>query len=753
MHALFLARRVAAVCGGAALLLASTAALADGLGGEYLVADRWRLAHPELSPTTNPSFIIERNYPCLRYSGTRLLSTFSMHEVGLSVPLGFHQAVGLTWLYQGAGEYDQTVFDAGSPTDSTVGTVVDRNNSFLLTYALSPWRRLTIGLSAHVLYRHFADEQQAGVGLDAGLSWEPTLPVWMGRHTLGAALQNALAPAVGDGLTRSLNLTWHGSWFEERMDAGVQARLMDIGYDGGGDAVPWSLSGRLGFTLLRMFKMAGVAGVDAQGLDFYGGLAGLNVPSANRGRDFEVQCQLVRLAGDVTSISFHALVEVGRHREERSARKTAERLNIAPSTHYNTALTLFYAGKYWEALLALGSLRADFPDFYKADWVDYHEALCMERLGMDGAARRAFERTRRENPRSPVVPLLDLGVMRTAYRQGDPMALRQCFGAIYESDVADSIKAEAAYLWGQSNIRGERWSDARELLERVPAGHPLYVYAQYSAAVANYDQGQIAPALHNLLNVLGVPPVTREQQEIANKAALQLGQLYLEDLKSEELSLAKAVSALRRVPSGSASYAEAQIALAWAALRAGNWPDCLDVGTALLHSDANPLLRAEGGLIAGYAHYKANEFPAAADLLQRAADLVDQLAQKPRMPPHLDGPVYAGLDSVAALAVRLAPMKGSPQMAAMLDSLHTEQERLSRQLGAWRRDFDAFGHHTVFMYRFEDLQTDVDFLLARALDAQARQKGAGAVVKTLDKQQKIDDQIKALQNQIKQLKK
>lgn len=750
--------QAAALCG----IVVAWTCLGDGLPGEYMVSRAWHVVHSGSSPLVNPAFAVERDLLSVRYAGTSTLGEFGTHELVFTLPLTFYQSIGVSWLYHGTDDYRDVDINPSTLEEEYQGSMItDRSHSFYLTYAVNLVRRLTLGANVQLAYQRFADEDEFGVGLDAGLSYRLRYSPVFGQNTLGVSLLNAVAPGIGSGYARSLNLSWHGAFSQERVTAGLDFRLKDLFRDqeavadtaASGDAAGgWAANAEVGLWVLRLAKVHGLFGLDNNGVDHYGFAAGVDLPQANRGRDLEALFQVLWHEDGTRTYTWYALVDLGSHREERYARRKAEKLNTAPSELYNRALTLFYEGKYWDAYFALGRVRTEFPDFFRLDWVDYYSARCLEELGMGRAAVEFYETTRTANPRSAILPLIDLGLMRTHYRRGVAAGVRRTFNSITNTDAPDSLKWHAYYLYGESSMRVGSYSLARRLLSAVPPSHPDFVFAQFSAGIASVEQGQPVDALGHFLKVTTAAPKTLAEEELCYKAATLLGYLFLEDLKTEELALAKAVGAFRKVPERSLFYAQAQLGVGWAALRAQNWGDCIEAGTAVMRSSDDPVLKAEGALLVGYSRFYQEDYRGAQDVLEPVSELLDDLAEIPRQPPHLPGGVQQGYDSVSTTMVKLAHKAQSSQVLSMIDSLSREQARFGRQLTEFQERFDVFNRHRVHMVRFEDLRTDVDFILAKAISFGASQKSIKVMQKAEDKAEEIEAEIRVLQQQIKALK-
>ena len=738
-----------------ALLLAAEAVPAAGRGGEHLLVNGWRLMHSEETALDNPAYILNRNYLTLRFCGAMTLGTFGQNELGLTLPLGMYQALGVGWLFHGTDAYDRVELDQLTGQPVTTGTISDRRNMYTLSYAVNPWRRLKAGINASMMFERFADDEQLnGFGLDAGLSADLVNSPFLGTHTAGLSMLNIVmnwfGESAGTPYARTLTASWSARMFESRFSSLVDFRLKGLG-DADGGGLDWSAGVKAGLWMFRFLKAYGLAGFDDEGLDYFGFSGGVNVPLANGGRDFQAMYQYIARDETAVSHSVYALIEIGRHREERHARRIAIRVNTAPMEYFNRAVALFNEGRYWEAYFAFGRVRTEFPDFSMSDWVDLYSARCLEELRMTAAAMEEFTVARVNNQKSSMLPLLTLGLIRTSYRDGDAGAVQALTEELGRSDAADSLKAHAWYLLGQTAMKERRFAVAAQVFEKISSFHPLYPFAQYSRAVAYGETGNTQKMRMALMNAVESMPAGKAQDEIVNKSRVLLAYLYLEQLKDEQGAMVRAVTLLRGVPAASIYYADALSGLAWAALYAQNWNDCIQTGTALMKIEADPLPRAEGALVTGYARLYQKDFNAAAQVLREGAQMLE------KVPPSFDegGAVRRSVaehyGSVAEAARRFAATPQTPAVLSAIDSLRREQTKSRADLDKYTASLDQATRRSVFAGRTEQLKSDLDFLHAHALNRSIRFRSEKLREKTQEKQDAIDGEIKRLEDEMKKL--
>ncbi len=735
-----------------AALLGVAPLAAEGLPGEFLVSGKWRAVGNESSPLTNPAFVLERSWLRARFTGSSLSGDYTMGDLGVSVPVGLHQTLGFSWLYQSAGEYDMKLFDEATLTETTVGSMEDRNHVFTFTYAVSPWRWIGAGANVNVVYNQFANDKETGVGVDAGLSLRFPAQKYLGRHVLGVAMQNAVAPVIGTAFARTLNIAWSGAYADRLVTSLVAFQLRDIGTGAaeGASGTEWALDTKIGVWPFRVASLYGLLGFAERGVDYYGGAVGVNLPIANRGRDLEAVYQYVGMHDGLAMHSIYVQGEFGWNREELHAKLEERRRSALPRQLFERALGLFDQGKYWEAFFTFTRIKADHPRFNRLDAVDYYAARCLEGLDMRQSALAAYELARRTYPGSGFMPEIVLGSARVAYRECNLAEVEKLYGELLEMPGPDSLQYEGQYLYAEMCMRSSQFDRARALFDGIPKEHPLYLFAQYSAAVSDLLLGFARETERRLLEVALAPAADEPSREIVDRANLKLGLLYLEELRDDPQSLPKAVTILRRVRTQSPSYTEARAALAWSALKVRNYPDCISVGRELLGiRSADPRLRAEGALVAGYALIETKEYIAALDVLEEGAALVDTYEESRPVPVSA---VRSSYEGIAQSAVKLAYQKDSDERVKAVVALRRRQMDTKEQLDKAIRDADRAVSNADLRRRQQDLKTDVLYLLAEATKKAATERAVEYHQRMKLRAEQYDQKIEQLKQEVEGLK-
>jgi tetratricopeptide (TPR) repeat protein len=386
---------------------------AAGLPEEFLVTQRWRTLFSTNSPLTNPSFINEENYLCVRGVYTSILGEFITIEDGAVYPIGLYQSAGFSWIRQGLRKSYQKTDRSGNPVDGVM--VSDNSDYFMATYAYNPWGGLTVGINANILLKQFDEVSSLGGGTDIGISYRAIQNPLIGTHTLGLNLQNLLFLPLtntdfANTLPRVLRVSLNSNYLEHQVESSFDFSLRDLGTSSedfitNSAETEWNFDAKVGGWILKIFKVYGLLGLTEESLSYYGLAGGVNIPTINNGRDLSFLIQYLNLPNveDQSPSSFLSMyirADIGKHREEIYARKMARLAQFQPNELYIQGLKLYSEGKYWDAFFIFSRLFVEFPDFFKSDWVSFFLGSCQEKLDMRLTAEEAFKKTKELYSRS-----------------------------------------------------------------------------------------------------------------------------------------------------------------------------------------------------------------------------------------------------------------------------------------------------------------------------------------------------------------
>jgi len=759
-------RSIAAGLLGAGVL---STVLADGLPGEYVVTQRWRDLLTIHSPVNNPAYMTEENYVSARGAFSMVLAnSFRLWEIGVTVPIGLYQSVGVTWLGENGGNVDETKWE-GNRITPTGFTKSNQNHFFAASYAINPWNRLSIGANISLAYQtNFGDPLTPAVDADVGLTYRVLRHPILGDHLLGLSGQNLMPAAIGDiTYATSTRLSWFAQMWEKRIEAGIDVDLKDL-FAQAGDffeeaagtktsatkQIEFDFNSRLGFWILRIINA-----YFQIGNDYWGLAGGVNVPTINNGRDFQILYQYMNMLDDdeASTHTFYVRGDIGKHREEIYARKMARLASLAPNDLYNRALTLFWQGKYWDAFFIFGRILAEFPDFFKNDWVGYYLGRSQEKMDMRKASVESYLETKKDYPRSNAVPYSDLGLMRVYYRDGSDDMVASQMSLLNTPTVPDSLKYHAFYIMGESHLRQAQYQKALQLFSLVPETHPEYIFSQHSAAIAHVLSNNMDLAVEALDNSIQAIAKTEAEKEIANRSYVLLGYIFYEGLGGQERALSKAISALRRVPKGSYFYEDALLGIAWTALKAQQWVDCYTAAQELGKLSSKVPLQCEAALLEAYCDMMQKKYLDAVNTLQPAFEKVSAFVAPAEAQRAAREQKYAanraGYDEIAGNAKQFALTTQTSMIVQQIDSLHTPQMNTEKKIHEDLVFFDDYVRRVFFAREVGIVRDDIEYALAKAQKMAGTRAVQKAVAKEVEKAGAIEDEMQKLQQELEQLEK
>jgi tetratricopeptide (TPR) repeat protein len=727
---------------------------AQGLQGEYLVTQDWRDLHTRYSPLANPAFLTEENYFTFRLAEALVLQTFHLTEVGVTLPIGLYQSVGLSYFGQGAGSIpptDPTIQDSITYLESFVS---DLKNLFMLSYANNLWGRLSVGANFSLAYEtNFGSDANIATAADLGGSYRLLFDPVLGEHLVGLTLQNILAPASFGRYSYSNNvkLSWLGYYFDRQLESGFDFASKNlyntVSKKDTTQLVENKFNFRLGVWLLRILNLYGLVGND-----YYGFAGGVNVPHVTNGRDFSVLYQFVKKyeASDDYLHTIYIRLQIGPHREEVYAAKMARFIDLAPNELYIKALKLFYGGKYWDAFFIFSQILVQYPNFFKNDWCKYYKGACLEKLDMRETGMENYIQAKQTYPKSAIIPYVNLGMMRIDYREDAGNLVYDQFVEMNKPEVPDSLKYHAYYLMGQTYFKQKNYQQAAQMFSQIPETHPEYIFAQHSLGITHIMVLNMEDALNALGNCIEAKAETDPQKEAVNRSYVMVGYIFY-----EQMALSKAVTALRTVPKSSYYYSDALLGLAWTALRARQWNDCVTMGEALQNSTTQPPLQCDGSLISGYAYMMQKNYDQAYNILQAAQVKAQSLKspspdtlERERNKYRTNRKDYSDLSkSVDKISEELQ----SSLVLQKIDSMHKDQVGEKKKLDDYYVFSDEFGRTKFFARNIDVIKSDIDYALAISQKISHQNVKGAAQDQIKDKSNEIDQEIEKLKKEMDRL--
>jgi len=767
--------RINLVLAAVGVMAVATQAVAQtgGLPGGHLITDRWRHVYSQYSGVTNAAFINEENYMALRFLFANTLELFNTQEAGFTMPLGLYDAAGISWIMDGTSKYAATDHE-GNPLNQSI---VDQEHFVALTYARNVWKGLTVGANINIIAQNIADipaedkvgnAMRFGAGFDIGITYKVLRHQMLGNHIVGLSTNNLVNMIMDtdEKYATALRISLLSDFWERRIYFGADFVLKDL-LSGDADwtqtaVMPWENTYKIGANILRIFKLYMLFGLNNEGMDHYGFAFGANMPGFFNGRDIEGMMQFVSIANpssdaaeaNASHITFYVRTELGKHREEVYARQMARRGTMGPNNLYNQALDLYYKGEYFRSYWIFSQIAVEYPDFFRNDMVSYYQAACIEGMDMRQSAVMAFKRTKEEHSRSVAVPMADLGLMRVFYRSGDYAAVQSQFDELNALGVPDSIKYHAYYIMGQTNIQRGDYQGARQLFTMIPENHPDYVFAYHAAAVANAMADDMQGAIADLEFVIQIKPKNKAQEEVINRSYVFLGFLYYEDLSTEG-ALARAVTALRKVPKSSYYYPDALLGLGWTGLKARQWNDCQTAGAELAKVSTDPVLQSEGNLLQAYAQAMQKNYAQAVSLLEEASKRLSSYSGPSEADLAANRNEYENVrseyESMGAKIDELGQARQSSVIQTSIDSLQGPQSKVKASIDQHMKFEDEFKRKSFFSRNMDQVKEDIDFAMAR-FARYAGSSGSRDAIKKGGGGAAIDDEIEKLKKELEKAK-
>jgi tetratricopeptide (TPR) repeat protein len=732
----------------------------DGFSGEYLVTQRWRDVQSRYSPLTNPAFITEENYVSVRLCDALVMETFNLLETGITIPIGSSQALGVSYFSENSGKIQGMAW-GGSSGDSMMNlpnnsSPSNSSNLAMFSYANNLLKNFSLGINFSVSYQtNFNTQLDSAVintAADIGISYRLMLNPVLGEHLLGVSIQNIVAARTMGKLSypSGIKFSCLSYFLDRQIEAGLDLNALNVApsllYGDKSNPIEYDFSFRLGVWIFNFLNAYLVTGTN-----YYGFCGGVNFPGSNNGRDFAFLYQFITMtqAESVTSHSAYIRMQFGRHREDAYAQHMARSADQSPVELFGKAYKLYSADKYWDAFFVFGSIQSQYPSFVDNDWVANYKALCLENLGMRDAARAAYNKVKLDFPKSRVVPHADLGIMRLCHSDASDSLESVQFALLDNQDTPDSLKFHGYYLMAETLMRHKALTAAQALFSSIPETHPDRLFALHSLAIAFVMADKTDSALSALVGCTEASPRSAASREIINRSYLMLGLMFY-----EKTALAKSVSALRMVPKNSIYYENALLTLCWAALRAGQWNDCIESGQLLQKISAKSAFQCEGALIEGYANLMRKNYKQAFEVLREAQTKSIRLRSpsadsvKSRRANYFAA--RKSYDSLARTADKIAGVFQSSSVLRQIDSLHALQTASLTELMAFYAFMDEVGSKS-FTRAAEAIRSDIDYALATSQKFVQQSPKAEIQQKMETKQKEIDERIEKLKKEMNNL--
>ncbi len=708
-------------------------------------------------------------------------------EASCLMPLRLNHTLGISWIGTGA-TIDKTTIDPNdlSNTIRDLGQAGFGDNWFMVHYAwrILPW--FVLGTNLKLRYENqFGNGQQVGFGADLGAYFNPMDHFRYGDLGFSVNLQDVVPeiPIWHDSLTYQLGVT--------RVRAGVR-------YSGLNDKLVVDFEGVIDNALADVYssfiKADTVRDPTTQAIidvtnnpelkkafrlsahvkwQFIPqvwlkvGWANNNIPYVGFNFNFIYPLpEMINYLNYDVHVGYAIAIpgqedergltmmhristDFGPTREQSESKRLYDQLILAPMDAYNEAMRLYLAGKYWEAAFAFGKVVSLYPNFYLNDKAAYYMGDSYKKLYMNETARSVFKSALEEYTTSEMRSKYLYGLESIDYREGKYEDALKNHAFITNLYAESDIRPDADYLAGEIHFIRKNYNAAEQLLGRIKAGSPAYLYAQYTLSIINVENKKIEAAVADLKNIIADTTQDPGTQLLQDAANVKLGHLYY-----EQVELRNAVESYKRVPEGSSYGDEALLGTAWSWIKVNQPPMCLQTVDRLIASHPESPLVPEAYLLRGYGLMLQKKYQDALDALEKCVDLT----KNGKFVTEAD--LQSRVQKFSQTTSEFEPTGEKIKKNA----LRKPTDKSIEERGAFKSEYDKFAKegrdvfnytlmaqsHKKFFLRKDQVLSDAEYALAKAT---ALLKSSGQV-KQLENEQKKQEEInKQIEEKKKELEK
>ncbi|HEX3018776.1 MAG TPA: tetratricopeptide repeat protein [Chitinispirillaceae bacterium] len=447
------------------------------------------------------------------------------------------------------------------------------------------------------------------------------------------------------------------------------------------------------------------------------------------------------------TVAMKLSTDFGPTREQRESKRLYDKLILAPMDAYNEAMRLYLAGKYWEASFAFGKVLSLFPNFHLNDKATYYLGNCYRFLYMNDISRQVYKDALEEYTTSEMRSKYLYGLMALDYREGKLEDALKNHSFIINLYADSDIRPDADYLAGEIHFQQKNYNVAEQLFSSIPQGDPHYLYSQYTLSIINVENGREQAAIQNLTNVINDTTQQAPDQMLQDAANLKLGHLYFES--GDKLRLA--VEAYQRVPDGSTYQDEALLGTAWAWIKVNQPNVAIQTIDKLVGLYGQSPLVPEAYLVKGYAMMLSKRYPEAASALEQCLDACkrtfvteEDLKNKKESFDQFTVQFTPTAENIKKNALRKPTNKTleeRPELQKLFDGYASESKEFF--------DYTLLEKsHTRFFKRKEEILSDAEYALVKTERMMGAKKTNAIIEKTKDKEEKIDNELEKLKDEL-----
>jgi TolA-binding protein len=551
-------------------------------------------------------------------------------------------------------------------------------NSYMFGYAYRVMHALALGVDLAVLQiNQFDQNKQLTFGLDLGISWNPIANSKLGHLQVGAALQNALAPAISTArdtegslqivhmgsedvykvpTNLNLSLFWRG--LNRKMEAKAELSVIDLTADEATEGTAGkTMEQSFTFTYYLSYFLGVRARLTKEGYPVLG--ATVNAKDVNVFRYLELDLEMshddiieAKNRGFLWNVKLTS--RFGPTREESIGLRRYKRLKIEPENDYRRAMRYYLNREFLKAAYAFGKVITKYPAFHLVDQAAFYKGKSFENMRMHQAATKTYEEAIKKYPHSDQRAKYQFQLMNIDYKEGKFAEAMIKYQIISKKYADTDVKADADYIAGQIKFEENAYQECIDLMSPILPGNANYFYARYTMGIAYSRLGQ---ALYNQIeedhrelrkmqfrewpeqfkqlvnekwgeaeasfsDVIDQVTSNRSEEDIQDAARVKLGHIFFSD--PEAPNLPEAARLYGTIKPSSHVYDEAQLALAWSFLKVAKPDKALPHVRWIIENKPDSYLLAEAHLVEGYCHYMKKDWKKADKALAKAENLTKQ---------------------------------------------------------------------------------------------------------------------------------
>ncbi len=441
--------------------------------------------------------------------------------------------------------------------------------------------------------------------------------------------------------------------------------------------------------------------------------------------------------------------DFGPTREQRESKRLYDMLILAPMNAYNEAMRLYLEQRYWEAQFAFGKVMSLFPNFHLNDKATYYMGDCYSQLHLNDLAREVFKEGLSEYTTSEVRPKLLYGLQEIDYREGKSEETLRNHAFISNLYGESEVKAKADYLAAEVHFQRKNYNAAEKLLSGIGPEDETYLFAQYTLSVVNIENGKEKAAIQNLQTIIADTTSDPASLLLQDAAANKLGQLYF-----EQVQLRQAVEAFDRVPEGSIYGDEALLGIAWSWIKVNRPEQALRTVDRLIAVHPNSPLVAEAYLVRGYSLMLQQKNESGIAALEKSLELARADFDSEEDLTHRQREFERYMAQFAPIAQQIkknALRKPTESSIAERAQLEDEFEQYTSEARSLFDFATRVEQNQKFFRRKDQIIADAEYALAKANRMIGTEQGQKAVERERREQQKIDEELEKLKEQLKEL--